>query len=478
MKGRGWIFGGMALAVWLAGHSPAVAGSITSLLPRNGDPARQVCIRPIVASQARCTFDTIGVVRDSHGFVVAGAEVSDGTRRAITNRRGFFDLFRPLPSDHRLTVRLTRSCSRAVSVTVDTVQAISNGGIRRDVSVPCSRPSYNAFGFGFVRDGRLGAVARTGIWHSEERGWLETYALSAGGRMTEPEPFAVTDDDVRNAAGGFTKSGAMVVFYSRFDVDRRAWRGIDYVRTARDGTVTGSIPTGRTVEYSPYGPIVVLPSGRLMQTFYGWDGRTSRVYIAHSGDDGRSWTSLKPIDAQPPFQANEAAAAVVGGATDATASIVLVARAKGYARGRLWRGLCQYVSPDGGRTWRRLGRIVLSRGDSIPWVARVESGRVALVYADRGTMTLRRSITPLAEAFAGRWWDPVTFYHSRVPTSRRADVGDFGYPSIASFGTGAARQAVVFNDVDLRGSIDGTDVDLLVLPLWAGPDMSPTPLSP
>jgi hypothetical protein len=61
--------------------------------------------------------------------------------------------------------------------------------------------------------------------------------------------------------------------------------------------------------------------------------------------------------------------------------------------------------------------------------------------------------------------------------SRHANAGDFGYPSIASYGPGETRKAIVFNDVDLAGSTDFTDVDLMVLPLWATPDMHPAPLS-
>lgn len=106
-------------------------------------------------------------------------------------------------------------------------------------------------------------------------------------------------------------------------------------------------------------------------------------------------------------------------------------------------------------------------------------GRLAVVWADRGSLTIKRVVMSVSDAIAGRWPAATAIYHSRVPSSPRPDIGDFGYPSIVSYGPADRQMAVVFNDVNPAGCEGAmADVDLFVLPLWPAPGQQPTEISP
>lgn len=470
----------VALGLALLCVAPAASHASGPRPDLRGEHAGPPCVRPVVATAASCTFNVWGHVRDSDG-VVHGASVRDGSRSAATDENGFFDLYIPGPGSYLLWVESRPGCKVPLRVEIDPVAAVREGGVRRDVRLPCTRPTYNAFGFAVVQKGALVTVARNGLTHSGRApGRLEWLELRDG-RRSKPRSFANTAHDDRDAAGGPTRSGALMVFWAHFDIDANRWAGMRYVRAARDGSVEGVIATGSLVSYSPYGPLVVLPSGRLMQTFYGTDGRVDRIYTAFSGDDGRTWSPLQPIDLRPSFRANEAAAVYLDGRTDDRARLLMVARADGWQQGRHWYGLVQYASGDGGQTWKRQGLIAVTRSgrESVPWLASLTGGRVALVWADRTTLTLKRSITRFGDALAMRWRPGIVMYRSKVPLSPHPNVGDFGYPSIAAYGPADTQRVIVFNDVNPDGCVGYlVDVDVYALPLWASPNDRPVAISP
>lgn len=471
----------VSIVLALLALAPQSARASVPAPPETAGDAGPPCVRPVVATGASCTFNVWGHVTDPEGSVI-NAAVRGGDRRTTTNEQGFFDLYLPNPGSYLVVVESRPGCTVPIRVDVDAAAAVRDGGVRRDVALPCTRPTYNAFGFAVVQSGALVTVARAGVSHS---GWAPgriDWNERRGAANMKPREFIDTAHDDRDAAGGLTRSGALMVFYAHFDQAANRWAGMRYVRAARERTTMGRIDHGSLVSFSPYGPLVILPSGRLMQTFYGTDGHgVTRIYISFSGDDGLTWSPITTIDAAPPFRANEAAAVYLDGGSDATARLIMVARADGFTRGKRWVGLVQYLSTNGGRSWRRQGLIPSTRSsrESIPWVATLTGGRVAMVWADRGTMTLKRSITRFDDAAAMRWASAQIIYRSRVPDSPHPDIGDFGYPSIASYGPDDSRKALVFNDINPAGSVGRmADVDLYVLSLWASPATEPVPLSP
>lgn len=470
----------VALGLALLFVAPAASHAASPRPDLRSEQAGAPCVRPVVPTSASCTFNVWGHVSDPDG-VVHGASVRDGSRTVTTNERGFFDLYVPGPGSYLVWIESRPGCKVPLRVDIDPVAAVREGGVRRDVRLPCTRPTYNAFGFAVVQKGALVTVARNGLTHSGQApGRLEWLELRDGERR-KPRSFVNTAHDDRDAAGGLTRSGALMVFWAHFDIDANRWAGMRYVRAARDGSVEGVIGTGSLVSYSPYGPLVVLPSGRLMQTFYGTDGRVDRVYTSFSGDDGRTWSPIAPIDLWPSFRANEAAAVYLDGDSDDRARLLMVARADGWSRGRHWYGLVQYSSGDGGRTWKRHGVIPVTRSgrESVPWVATLTGGRIAMVWADRGTLTLKRSIVRFNDALSMRWRSGSVIYRSKVPYSPHPNVGDFGYPSIAAYGPADTQRVIVFNDVNPAGCVGYlVDVDMVAMPLWGSESERPVAVSP
>lgn len=470
----------LALGLALLIAAPASSHASAPAPELRPDKPRAACVKPVVETGASCTFNIWGHVQDPDG-AVQNAVVTDGSRKTQTDELGFFDLYVPAPGSYLLWVESRPGCRVPVRVDIDPIAAVREGGVRRDVRLTCTRPTYNAFGFSVVQRGTLVSITRNGVTHSGQfPGQLEWLELH-GNERSKPRTFVNTAHDDRDAAGGLTRSGALMVFWAHFDIQANRWAGMRYVRAAREGTTAGEISTGSLISYSPYGPLVVLPSGRLMQTFYGTDGRVDRIYTSFSNDDGRTWSPIAPIDLSPPFRANEAAAVYLDGRTDGTSRLLMIARADGYVGWKRWYGLVQYSSTDGGRTWRRQGVISVtkSRLESVPWLATLTGGRVAMVWADRGTLTLKRSITRFNDALAMRWNAGAVMYRSKVPASRYPNVGDFGYPSVASYGPDDTRKVIVFNDVNPDGCIGyQVDVDVYALPLWATPATAPVTVSP
>jgi len=96
------------------------------------------CVPPLVDSPARCTFNIYGFVTDINGLPVSGVYVDDGGSTAISDFRGFYDLYQLQPG----TVTLGYSygnCGGNETVSSSIDSALLNGGKRHDIQLPCPR---------------------------------------------------------------------------------------------------------------------------------------------------------------------------------------------------------------------------------------------------------------------------------------------------------------------------------------------------
>ncbi len=347
--------------------------------------------------------------------------------------------------------------------------------------------SYDGQGFATYWKGQIVAISRQGTRHWEDpTGRISLYTFSDGYMDWPPTTLVDTQDDDRNAAGGVTPTGALVFFYSRL-IERGKWRGIYGVRV-KDGqpTTTYAIRTWPDGSYSAYGPLVVLPSGRLMQTFYGWSKTGYRIRAMFSNDDGRTWKEERIIEFTRKSMPNETAAAFVGGTTDANSRLIAMTRSARWINGNWIAFLMQYISTNGGRTWRPVGWVGGSKSRGVvPWIANIGGGRLALitVIRDPENMTINVSIAPASKVFnnSKAWPPPRPIYRSTLAQTQQIryqgygqakNYGDFGYPSIVQAGPRDSDKFVVF--YDSHTGYSGwepydlpTDTDLIIRPLFA-----------
>lgn len=344
-----------------------------------------------------------------------------------------------------------------------------------------SVPSYDAFGFAYVSWGRVEAIARRGIRHEGDSGYIATFGEPAAGLMTGlqlpgPAPSGSQQHDNRNLAGGIDANGCLVASYAQRNLDG-SWGDLLTVSLNTDRATSDcfdivAVPKGGDEVFSPYGPLVVLPSGRIMQTFYGWRyGRLSRVRAMFSQRGRVVWKDQAELDRSGP---TEAAAALVDGATDQTSTLIAVARMQWRTGGKTVHALRQYSSSNGGRTWTKMGEIPASAsaGAVMPWIATYDKDRVALIWADRGDLTIKMSIAPWKSVLRNprAWPRPQVVYRSALRGLAHPNVFNFGYPSIVRTGSRPGDLSIVFYDAVVSGVGDAvriSDVALFRLPLTA-----------
>lgn len=301
---------------------------------------------------------------------------------------------------------------------------------------------YQAFGLAMAAGGNFIVLAREGTNHVANDGkivqWIST-DLSSWSKTTVVNTAGLDD---RGLGGGVTGAGTALFFSSIYDaaastnVSIHAYRSVNAGANWTDIGVIGA----ETNQYNlPYGGLVVLPSGKLMQTFFSYnDGGDFHPYAMFSTDDGLTWGNRVTIHYTNASgtQPTETAACFVDGTSDGVAEIVAVGRNNNGE-------LRQYDSSDGGATWTDQGALwfsVAGVGKNVsPFLIR-NGNTVYLVYADRTSLVLRWT-SAQASNIAGNpsaWRMPVVFRVAATST-----IIDFGYPSVAAWN---GKFRVAFND--------------------------------
>jgi hypothetical protein len=197
--------------------------------------------------------------------------------------------------------------------------------------------------------------------------------------------------------------------------------------------------------------LVELPSGRLLQTFYGVLCPTNKVWISESVDDGLTWTQKADIYSGP-LRVNETSAAWVSGSDDATSTLVAISRNENGA------GLLQFVSRDGGSTWTNQGVIPGgNRTDITPWLHKLSDGTLVNAWHERSWFSFNIRVAPAGDVAASPSnWGPVHGTYraiTQVP-------GDSGYPALLS-ATGWDEDLIQV----MYDSSPGGKSNLLILPI-------------
>lgn len=287
---------------------------------------------------------------------------------------------------------------------------------------------YQGFGIAFriPRTGKLVAIQRQGVGHVGSIGEVRQWESNDRGMTWTNHVIYDSEYDDRGVGGGLApKSGSIVAFFSRYDrghwIDMRALRSVDDAQTFED--IGAPLPTNGCSLFLPYGPMVELPSGRLLQSFYGDTGKAFKVWLSESVDDGLTWTYKADIY-QGPLQVNETSVAWISGSDDATSTLVAVSRNDGGL------GLLQFVSRDGGNTWASQGLIPGgARADLSPWLYRLSDGTLLNAWHERNWFTFRIRMGPAEEVVASpSAWGPAQVTHHAATRT----IGDSGYPAVLS----------------------------------------------
>jgi hypothetical protein len=298
--------------------------------------------------------------------------------------------------------------------------------------------TYDAFGFGLQADnGTHYYFARRGpATHVGDGGVICKWAYDPITGWSSATEFEESGMELRNAAGGKASNGTVVVFYGKYDFDAStpAWDSIR-ARRSTDNCATWSseisISNRSMPVFSPYGPLVQLPSGRLMQTIYGINSPTWESWVTFSDDNGQTWGNESLIVSGNPgtgLLINETAACWISGTTDANSKIIAIARNE--TTQRIMR---QYVSGDGGQTWTDQGPLYFSArtsggrapNDVSPWVY-LDGDTIHLVWAARNDVGFYHTEGNAQDVFdsPNAWKEPES-----VGSKFASVLLNYGYPS-------------------------------------------------
>ncbi|GAC1424066.1 MAG: hypothetical protein NVSMB57_16410 [Actinomycetota bacterium] len=346
-------------------------------------------------------------------------------------------------------------------------------------------PGYDAFGFIAHSGSSVFYIGRRGLKHSDDLGrigYFEPTGFPTSLRNNYVPLMGSGLNDSRNVAGGISPRGCLVSFYASKAQEGPwidMWARSEPPPVGPDAACSQSdqpLPTGEDRAFSPYGPLITLPSGKMLQTFYGVSSNWTWRVRTMSATDSSRWEEESTIY-QGKERITEAAGAFVGGATDETARLIVVARSERTYGGRVQGRLIEFTSSNGGATWRRVGVIAhtSSHHNVIPWLTRLRGNRVALVWADRGSLTMKVSIASSSAVFdrPSAWPHPKEIYRSnllRIPAAQR-NLFDFGYPSTTIIGAKDSDVMVAFNDSELSVTNDPTvpsDVSVAAIRLTGG----------
>ena len=299
------------------------------------------------------------------------------------------------------------------------------------------------------QDDEILAVVRGGAGHVGITGRLDAVRSLDGGRTWE-EPVVIVDTEVddRNPAVGIAPDGTIVLAYhtqGSYGEDGR-WAGhlhrVEMKLTfSSDRGVTWEEPSDlgypALVKHSPYGRIVTLDDGTMLQPLYGAgigesDPDRDHSYILRSTDNGRSWSEVS----------------LVASGHNETALLVLpdgeiLAAMRTDDRGQR---LCISRSTDSGRSWSE--PIEVTEGSEHPAdLTLLSNGWILMVFGVRHEPW---GVQALVSIDRGHNWEP-----RRLIVTDDLGHNDLGYPSTVRLGdrlvTAYYCAPPRFNEPDFRG---------------------------
>lgn len=318
--------------------------------------------------------------------------------------------------------------------------------------------SYTAWPRSPVRDGNgdLVFVYWDGAAALSTFSFYESRSTDNGATWT---PTLINFDDTvwcLTGAFGVTAAGTLLLATSAYHLPYpstpnnapRVWRKT----TAGAWTRVGDIPqpAGDSI-FVPFGRPVQLPGGVTRITCCGWDAaRTyAHIYYVDSTDDGQTWGNLTTIKKDYANSCNELCYYAEG-----DNHLVITRREDEY--GTHEGGMRQFVSTSAGAagTWVDMGEVpaIVGKYASAPDIMSLGSGRIALLYGDRGEIayygtgqqhSMRMVVGRFTEILSSvnSWSGPI-IYALTYPESN----GDSGYGGLYKVSSGDATLKMIYFD--------------------------------
>jgi hypothetical protein len=326
--------------------------------------------------------------------------------------------------------------------------AIINFGCRKGHELLPLFKSYDAFPLFVKTNNNVKLYYRHGTAHLGKDGVIVTRTSIDGGRNFS-EPDTLLSDpgiDVRNISGGVTSTNRIILFALKRNVSTNSGVSQGYIYSDDEGkswSTYQKLPTSNLPLYSPYGQLITIGDGKIMQAWYGigFNGDYFN-YIIISNDNGLTWSFPIKVVSSDIIQYTEASYAYLGNSV----IIGLIRNDKG----TVFR---QVISLNNGQTWSDQGDVNFDSGIMVsPWLSVYTdaSGKkyVMAFYANRTTNDLCAVIGTSSGLRTGvTGWIPQSL--KRLAKNR---LSDFGYPSVISSGNGLAIFGVYYKAYSYRSA--------------------------
>lgn len=245
---------------------------------------------------------------------------------------------------------------------------------------------YNAFGITFLmKNNVIGIAYREGTNHVGTKGVIKLRTSKTN--FVSSQTVYQDSFDCRNGGGGVTSSGRVIIFFSRYDTVKSAFKDMGYVYSDDNcNTFSGyNVISHKNCDaFTFYGPLVISDKETIEQSWYGNTGNNYQVYLIKSYDNGTSWGPAVQIAQSMYTHFTETSIAYLG-----ERKLIALSRAENQ------NFFIQSLSQDNGNTWTNGDLILVDTilfQKSPPWLRTFnQNGRmkIACYYANRTTNIVR-----------------------------------------------------------------------------------------
>lgn len=231
--------------------------------------------------------------------------------------------------------------------------------------------------------------------------------------------------DIRNASGGITPSGRIVLFFMKYDAVNVKSISQGYIYSDDEGNTWSTyvkIENYSHSFYSPYGQIIEIGNGNIMVPWYGATGTSNfSTYIKTSLDNGKTWRESVLVANSSTIRFGESSFAYLG-------NNIIIGLIRNSTGGT---SFYQVMSTDNGQNWINQGIVNFDATSLVsPFLTTYldDNGEknVIAFYANRTNKKMSSVIGKGLELIKGvSGWD----IDSKTELGNNSTI-DFGYPAV------------------------------------------------